>query len=182
MYDTMQLPDSNAHMVELNAPPILPSPHDIVPVGILGKLEVSVIFTENDIDDPGCTVARFGVITLDVGSIVTTVTVLLMGVGVEVLLEFVFVFDCKVEVVEELVPDVDTLELEAVFEEDVFDELLLDTLPEDPCETVEFVTAGTVDVEFPESVEKAYCGKTSIATSEMMSRAFRSILLYIPNS
>ena len=98
----------------------------------MADLEVSVIFTENDIEDPGCTVARFGVIVLDVESIATTVMVLLTGACVEILLEFVFVFDCKVEVMVELVPDVDTLELEAVLEEDVFDELLLDTLLEDP--------------------------------------------------
>lgn len=78
VYDTMQLPDSNVHIVELNAPPTLPSLHVTVPVGVLGKLEVSVIFTENDIEDPGCTVARFGVIALDVGSIVTTVVVVLI--------------------------------------------------------------------------------------------------------
>ncbi|MGI0018014.1 MAG: hypothetical protein ACREA1_04855 [Nitrosotalea sp.] len=178
----MQLPDSNAHTVELNAPPTLPSLHDIVPVGILGKPEVSVIFTENDIEDPGCTVAIFGVIVLEVGSIVTTVVVVLTGAGVEGILEFVLEFDCKVEVLIELVPEVDTLELEDAFE-DVFDELLLDTL-EDPCDAdeVEFVTVDTVDVEFPESVEKAYCGKTSIAAREIMSRTFRSILLYILNS
>ena len=89
------------------------------------------------------------------------------------MLEFVieFVFDCKVEVCVEFVPDVDTLELE--------DEFVLDVL-EDPWDVeVEFVT---VEVEFPESVEKAYCGKTSIAASEMMNRTFRSILLYILNS
>src|SRR5574337_1194644 len=60
VYDTMQLPDNSAHIVELNAPPTLPSLHDIVPVGVLGKLDVSVIFAENDIEDPGCTVARLG--------------------------------------------------------------------------------------------------------------------------
>lgn len=79
MYDTVQLPDSSAHMVELNAPSTLPSLQDTVPVGVLGKLDVSVIFTENDIEDPGCTVARFGVIALDVGSIVTTVVVVLIS-------------------------------------------------------------------------------------------------------
>lgn len=78
VYDTVQLPDSSAHMVELNVPPTLPSLHDMVPVGVLGKLDVSVIFTENDIEDPGCTVTRFGVIALDVGSIVTTVVVVLI--------------------------------------------------------------------------------------------------------
>lgn len=96
------------------------------------------------------------------------------------LLEFVieFVFDCKVEVCVEFIPDVDTLELEDVFDEDVFDEFVLDAL-EDPWDEVEFVT---IEVEFPESVEKAYCGKTSIAASEMMNRTFRSILPYILNS
>lgn len=78
MYDTIQLPESRAHIVELNAPPTLPSLQDTVPVGVLGKLYVSVIFTENDIEDPGCTVARFGAIALDVGSIVTTVVVVLI--------------------------------------------------------------------------------------------------------
>lgn len=78
VYDTVQLPDSSAHIAELNAPPTLPSLQDMVPVGVLGKLDVSVIFTENDIEDPGCTVARFGVIALDVGSIVTTVVVVLI--------------------------------------------------------------------------------------------------------
>ncbi|HET7336744.1 MAG TPA: hypothetical protein VFJ23_02505, partial [Candidatus Nitrosotalea sp.] len=159
----------------------LPSLQDIVPVGVLGKLDVSVIFIENDIEDPGCTVARFGVIALDVGSIVTTVVVVLIsGCEVEVLLEFVieFVFDCKVEVCAEFIPDVDTLELEDVFDEDVLDEFVLDVL-EDPWDEVEFVT---IEVEFPESVEKAYCGKTSIAASEMMNITFRSILPYILNS
>lgn len=101
------------------------------------------------------------------------------------MLEFVieFVFDCIVFV--ELVPDVDTLELVDVFDEDVFDEFVLDVpdvlLLEDPrdADEVEFVTT---EVEFPESVEKAYCGKTSIAASEMMNRTFRSILPYILNS
>lgn len=78
VYDTVQLPDSSAHIAELNAPPTLPSLQDMVPVGVLGKLDVSVIFTENDIEDPGCTVARFGVIALDVGLIVTTVVVVLI--------------------------------------------------------------------------------------------------------
>ena len=78
VYDTMQLPDNSAHIVELNAPPTLPSLHDIVPVGVLGKLDVSVIFAENDIEDPGCTVARLGVIALEVGSTVTTVVVVLI--------------------------------------------------------------------------------------------------------
>jgi hypothetical protein len=121
----MQLPDNSAHMVELNAPPTLPSLHDMVPVGVLGKLDVSVIFTENDIEDPGCTVARFGVIALDVGLTVTTVVVVLTWVVVEILLEVVLVFDCK-EVCVEFVTDVDRLELA-----DVFDEFVLDVL-EDP--------------------------------------------------
>ena len=102
------------------------------------------------------------------------------------LLEFVieFVFDCKVEVCVEFVPDVDILELEDVLDEDVFDEFVPDVsdalLLEDPWDVeVEFVT---VVVEFPESVEKAYCGKTSIAASEMMNRTFGSILPYILNS
>lgn len=116
-----------------------------------------------------------------------TIPVLLDGGSVEILLEFVFefVFDCKVEVLVEFVPE-DVLE-EDVFEEvEVSDEFvlldMLDTL--DPCETeeIEFVTPDNGEVEFPESVEKAYCGKTSIAATDTKSRTLRSISLYLLNS
>ena len=90
----MQLPDNSAHEVELNAPPTFPSLQDTVPAGTLGELEVSVIFTINDIEEPGCAGTRFGVIVPDVGSTVTTFTVLLFDACTELLLEFVL--DCKV--------------------------------------------------------------------------------------
>lgn len=35
VYDMIQLLDNSAHEVELNDPPIFPSLHDIVPVGML---------------------------------------------------------------------------------------------------------------------------------------------------
>lgn len=100
---------------------------------------------------------------------------------------FEFVFDCKADVLLELVPGVDALELGDVLDEDVFDEFVLpdasDAPLEDPCDTgkVELVVSDTT-VEFPESVEKAYCGKTSIAARETMNRIFRSILIYLPDS
>lgn len=111
------------------------------------------------------------------------VPVLLDSESVEILLEFVF--DCRVEVLVELVP-VDVLEEDVLEEVEVSDEFvlleMLDAL--DPCETeeIEFVTPDNGDVEFPESVEKAYCGKTSIVATDTKSRTLRSISLYLLNS
>jgi hypothetical protein len=52
VYDVVQLPDANAHDGGLNVPPALLSFHDIVPVGVVGELEVSLTVTVSITDDP----------------------------------------------------------------------------------------------------------------------------------
>ena len=41
-------------------PPMLPSLHEIVPIGILGELDVSVTVAVNVTCDPEFTVSKFG--------------------------------------------------------------------------------------------------------------------------
>ena len=61
MYDTVQLPDESVQDGELNMPPVFPSLHDMVPVGVVGELEVSVTVTVNVTWAPEFTVDGFGV-------------------------------------------------------------------------------------------------------------------------
>ena len=46
------MPDEIMHAMGLNAPPTFPSLHDTVPVGIVGELDVSAIFTVNETGAP----------------------------------------------------------------------------------------------------------------------------------
>ena len=52
VYDTVQLPDESVQEGELNVPPILPSLHDTVPVGMIVELEPSVTVAVNVACDP----------------------------------------------------------------------------------------------------------------------------------
>ena len=48
----VQLVDESVQDDELNIPPAFPSLHDIIPVGVVGELEVSVTVTVNVACDP----------------------------------------------------------------------------------------------------------------------------------
>ena len=69
MYDTLQLSDESAQEVELNVPPKLLSFHDTMPVGMVGRLEMSDIRTVSCTCDPRETVSTVEVTVLDVKSV-----------------------------------------------------------------------------------------------------------------
>lgn len=52
MYDTIQMPDEITHVFGLNEPPMFPSFHDIIPVGMVGEIDVSMTLTVNDTEAP----------------------------------------------------------------------------------------------------------------------------------
>ena len=52
VYVTVQLPDKSVHEDGLNAPPAFSSLHETVPVGAVGKLEVSATDTVKLTCDP----------------------------------------------------------------------------------------------------------------------------------
>ena len=61
VYDTLQLPADSTHVAELNVPPAPLSLHDMVPVAVVGELEVSVTWTENVDALPADAVPELGV-------------------------------------------------------------------------------------------------------------------------
>ncbi len=67
VYDVVQMPDDNVHADELNEPPVFPSLHDTIPLGVVGEFDVSVTVEVNVIAFPGVKDAEFGVMTTDVG-------------------------------------------------------------------------------------------------------------------
>ena len=62
MYETVHTPDDNVQKAGVNVPPAPPSAQDIVPVGVVGELELSATVEVNVTEPPGGTVAGFGVI------------------------------------------------------------------------------------------------------------------------
>ena len=66
VYDVVHVPDASVQEDELNAPPTLPSPQVIVPVGVVGELDVSATVTVNVSGVPDTYDAGFGVTVTDV--------------------------------------------------------------------------------------------------------------------
>lgn len=62
----MQIPDASVQEGELNVPPIFPSPHVIVPVGVVGEFDESVTVTVNVSVIPDTYDAGFGDTVTDV--------------------------------------------------------------------------------------------------------------------
>lgn len=52
VYVTVQILDESVHEDGLNVPPVFPSLHDTVPVGMVGRLEVSATDTVKVTDLP----------------------------------------------------------------------------------------------------------------------------------
>ena len=71
VYDVVHMPDDKVHVDELNEPPAFPSLQDTVPLGVVGEFDVSVTVEVNVIAFPGTKDAEFGVMTTDVGCIVS---------------------------------------------------------------------------------------------------------------
>lgn len=86
VYDVVQLPDDNVQEEGLNVPPPLLSFHDIVPVGVLGKFDVSVTVAVNVMDDPEFTIDELGEMLTVVGSGVLETDVLLLLSNIKLLL------------------------------------------------------------------------------------------------
>ena len=82
MYDVVQIPDDNTHDAALNVPPALLSIHDMVPVGVVGELEVSLTVTVSVTDEPEFTTGEFNDTVTAVGSRVleTDVPLLLLNI------------------------------------------------------------------------------------------------------
>lgn len=78
----MQLPDANVHDRGLNVPPALLSFHVIVPVGVVGELEVSLTVTVSVTDDPVFATEEFDDTVTDVESGVLETDVLLLSVNI----------------------------------------------------------------------------------------------------
>ena len=61
VYVVVHTPDDKTQFTGPNVPPAPPSAQDIVPVGVVGELEVSATVEVNVTEPPGGTVAGFGV-------------------------------------------------------------------------------------------------------------------------
>jgi hypothetical protein len=67
VYDVVHVLDASVQEEELNVPPVFPSPQVIVPVGVVGELDVSVTVTVNVSAVPATYDAGFGVTVTDTG-------------------------------------------------------------------------------------------------------------------
>jgi len=63
VYDVVHVFDDKMHVVDVNEPPAPPSFQDICPVGVVGKLDVSVTVTVKGIAVPDTKGEEFGVTT-----------------------------------------------------------------------------------------------------------------------
>jgi hypothetical protein len=86
VYDTVQPLDDNVQEEGLNVPPALLSFHNMVPVGVVGELEVSLTVTVSVTDDPGLVTGEFDDTATVVESGVLETDVLLLSVNIILLL------------------------------------------------------------------------------------------------